>query len=80
MIYEPPNYQNLYEEQKEINAKLKREIKNVVMDMRDEFAMAIAPALVTTYASMYGGCFNGLGREVYDLADAMIKAREVTSE
>ena len=76
MKYEPPDYRKLYEEQNELINRLHNEKMVLYESLRDRFAMAIIPALMAQYTTLYGGVFNGLMKEVFELADQAMKARE----
>lgn len=59
------------------NLLLKAQVKQLLEKptLRDRFAMAALPALLTYYMAEYQS-YNGVQKEAYNLADAMLKARE----
>lgn len=71
MIATPFDFRSLYEKQLEANDKLKREIKNVIIDTRDEFAMAALPALIR-------GGWEGkyVVEEAYKIAELVLKYKK----
>lgn len=82
MIYTPPNYQGLYNQQQKETETWRNAAELFRTTLRDQFAMA---ALTGMFAADTEDCHLGMNNEIlrargcYKMADAMIKARKEQS-
>lgn len=75
MIYEPPDYRKLYEEEKTKNGQLQMRLSMMAIGMRDHFATAALPGLMLRYKE-HGYSDTSATAEAYSIADDMMEARK----
>jgi len=51
-------------------------MESPIATLRDQFAMEIAPALISLYGTFVKVNGKAIAKESYEIADAMLKARE----
>ena len=79
MRYETPDFQRLYESEKETKEFWIDYAKDKERTLRDQFAMAALTGWLSSYDKDAGfptGYVGGIAESCYMMADAMLKARE----
>lgn len=76
MIYEPPNYKELYEKQKDETDSWRNKAMFLRMTLRDQFAMNVITGLMAGVTNDTEWNEHEYSKTCYEVADAMIAARK----
>ena len=76
-VFTPPDYRELYEQQKKETESWRNAAELFRETLRDQFAMSSLAFIGAAYPEKQGGYHKSVARLAYDLADEMMEARKV---